>query len=99
MRDADYIAVLGGSVVIATGEPATTIQYALPQAANVTLTVYNVVGQPVRTLIAEHQSTGRYLVEWDATDDSGHSLSSGLYFYRLQAGGAFHAVQKMLLLK
>ena len=79
--------------------PATTIQYALPQAADVQLTVYNVVGQPVRTLVAEHQSAGRYLVEWDATDDSGHSLSSGLYFYRLQAGGAFHAVKKMLLFK
>ena len=79
--------------------PATTIQYALPQAADVELTVYNVVGQPVRTLVAEHQSAGRYAVEWDATDDSGHSLSSGMYFYRLQAGGEFREVKKMLLLK
>ncbi len=79
--------------------PATTIRYALPQAADVELTVYNVVGQPVRTLVAEHQSAGRYVVEWDATDDSGHSLSSGMYFYRLQAGGEFAAVEKMLLLK
>ena len=79
--------------------PATTIQYALPQAADVQLTVYNVVGQVVRTLVAEHQSAGRYLVAWDATDDSGHSLSAGIYFYRLQAGGEFHAVKKMLLLK
>ena len=79
--------------------PATTIQYALPQAADVELTVYNVVGQVVRTLVAEHQSAGRYLVTWDATDDSGHSLSSGLYFYRLQAGDEFHAVKKMLLFK
>ena len=79
--------------------PATTIQYALPQAADVKLTVYNVVGQPVRALVAEHQSAGRYVVEWDATDDSGHSLSSGMYFYRLQAGGEFAAVKKMLLLK
>ena len=77
--------------------PAPTIQYALPEATDVQLTVYNVVGQPVRKLVAEHQSAGRYLVEWDAPDDSGHSLSSGLYFYRLQAGGAVHAVQKMLL--
>ena len=79
--------------------PATTIQYALPQAADVDLMVYNVVGQPVRTLVADHQSAGRYVVEWDATDDSGRSLSSGLYFYRLQAGGEFRAIKKMLLLK
>ena len=79
--------------------PTTTIQYALPQAADVELTVYNVFGQPVRTLVAEHQSAGRYAVEWDATNDSGHSLSSGMYFYRLQAGGAFLEVKKMLLLK
>ena len=79
--------------------PATTIQYALPQAADVELTVYNVVGQPVRTLVAEYQSAGRYAVEWDATNDSGYSLSSGMYFYRLQAGGAFLEVKKMLLLK
>ena len=79
--------------------PETTIKYALPQAADVELTVYNVVGQPVRTLVAEHQSAGRYVVEWDATNDSGHSLSSGMYFYRLQAGEEFHEVKKMLLLK
>ncbi len=79
--------------------PATTIRYALPQAADVELTVYNVVGQPVRTLVAESQSAGRYVVEWDATDDRGYSVSSGMYFYRLQAGDAFLQVKKMLLLK
>ena len=79
--------------------PATTIKYALPQAADVELTVYNVVGQVVRTLVAEHQSAGRYVVEWDATNDSGHSLSSGIYLYRLQAGSEFREVKKMLLLK
>ena len=79
--------------------PATTIRYALPQAAAVELTVYNVVGQPVRTLVAEHQSAGRYAVEWDATDDRGHGVSSGMYFYRLQAGEEFREVKKMLLLR
>ena len=79
--------------------PTTTIQYALPQAVDVKLTVYNVVGQPVRTLVAEHQSAGRYAVEWDATNDSGHSLSAGMYFYRLQAGEEFRAAKKMLLLR
>ena len=79
--------------------PATTIQYALPTAADVELTVYNVAGQVVRTLVADHQSAGRYSVEWDATNDSGHSLSSGMYLYRLQVGGEFREVKKMLLLK
>ena len=79
--------------------PTTTIKYALPQAADVELTVYNVVGQPVRTLVAEYQRAGRYAVEWDATNDSGHSLSSGMYFYRLEAGGEFREIKKMLLLK
>ncbi len=79
--------------------PQTTIQYALPQAADVGLTVYNVLGQPIRTLVAEHQAAGRYAVEWDATNDSGHSVSSGMYFYRLQAGGDFLDIKKMLLLK
>ncbi len=79
--------------------PTTTLQYALPQAADVALTVYNVLGQPVRTLVAERQNAGRYAVEWDATNDQGHRLSSGMYFYRLQAGGDFREVKKMLLLK
>ena len=79
--------------------PATTIKYQLPQAADVELTVYNVLGQPVRTLVAEHQNAGRYVVEWDATNNSGHSLSSGMYFYRLQAGEDFREIKKMLLLK
>ena len=78
--------------------PATTIKYALPQAADVELTVYNVVGQAVRTLVAEHQGAGRYAVEWDATNDHGQHLSSGMYFYHLQAGD-FREVRKMLLLK
>ncbi len=79
--------------------PTTTIQYALPQAVDVELTVYNMLGQPVRTLVAEYQRAGRYAMEWDATDDSGQRMAAGLYFYRLQAGGEFVEVKKMLLLK
>ena len=79
--------------------PATTIKYALPTAADVELNVYNITGQVVRTLVAERQNAGRYAVEWDATNDNGHSLSSGMYFYRLEAGGEFLETKKMLLLK
>ena len=77
----------------------TTIQYALPTATDVELTVYNVVGQAVRTLVAEHQRAGHYAVEWDATDASGHSVSAGIYFYCLRADGQLRTVEKMLLLK
>jgi hypothetical protein len=79
--------------------PATTIKYALPEASQVRLEVFNVVGQVVSTLVDNHQNAGRYMVQWDATNDQGHSLSSGLYFYRLQAGGEFLEVKKMLLLQ
>ena len=78
--------------------PSTTIGYALPQAADVRLDIYNVVGQRVRTLVATHQPAGYYAVEWKATDDSGHTLSSGVYFYHLQAG-AFRATKRMLLMR
>ena len=79
--------------------PETTLKYQLPEAADVKLEIYNVVGQVVRTLVAEHQNAGRYVVQWDASNDNGQALSSGMYFYRLQAGGEFQQVKKMLLLK
>ena len=56
------------------------------------------MGQRVRTLVAAHQPAGYYAVEWKATDDSGHTLSSGVYFYHLQAG-AFRATKRMLLMR
>jgi len=79
--------------------PNTAIKYALPAAGFVKLEVYNVVGQVVRTLVSQQQSAGRYAVQWNATDNGGQSLSSGIYFYRLQAGDSFLEVKKMLLLK
>ena len=78
--------------------PSTTISYALPQATDVRLDIYNIMGQRVRTLVAAHQPAGYYAVEWKATDDSGHTLSSGVYFYHLQAG-AFRATKRMLLMR
>jgi hypothetical protein len=79
--------------------PETTIKYQLPNAGDVTLEVYNMLGQVVRTLVSEQQNAGRYVLQWDATSDAGHALSSGIYFYRIQAGGEFQSVKKMLLLK
>ena len=78
--------------------PETTIKYALPEAVDVRLDIYNMLGQMVRTMVAENQSPGRYVVRWDATDNSGSDLSTGIYFYRLRAG-EFLETKKMLLLK
>ncbi|OGG50092.1 MAG: hypothetical protein A3F84_02590 [Candidatus Handelsmanbacteria bacterium RIFCSPLOWO2_12_FULL_64_10] len=78
--------------------PSTTISYTLPEASTVRLTIYNILGQQVRTLINNRQAAGIHAVQWDGHDDAGRSVASGLYFYRLTAG-EFTQTQKMLLLK
>jgi len=79
--------------------PETTIKYQLPEAGEVTLEVYNMLGQVVNTLVSEYQTAGRYVYQWDATNSNGQSLSSGVYFYRINADGEFQSIKKMLLLK
>lgn len=79
--------------------PETTIKYQLPEAGEVTLEIYNMLGQVVNTLVSEYQTAGRYVYQWDATNSNGQSLSSGVYFYRINAGGEFQSIKKMLLLK
>jgi len=78
--------------------PSTTIQYSLPQDAQVTLEVYNLVGQKVITLVDEKQKAGYKVARWDGTDASGARVASGLYFYKLKAGD-FLKVRRMLLLR
>ena len=73
--------------------PSTVIEYRLPAAGYVTLKVYNVLGQLVRTLVDGVQTAGNYSARFD-----GPGLSSGMYFYRLQSG-SFTQVKKMMLLK
>ena len=80
--------------------PDTTIKYDLAESADVTLQIYNVLGQVVRTLVAsEMQNAGRYQIRWNGMDDRGVLVSSGVYFYRISADGKFQQVQKLMLLK
>jgi hypothetical protein len=79
--------------------PETTIKYNLAEASDVHLRIFNIVGQVVRTLVAERQPAGRYQVRWSGTDDRGASVSSGIYFYELSAGGKFQDVKRLMLLK
>lgn len=78
--------------------PATTIGFELPEAADVDVAVYNLVGQRLRTLVQEHKVAGRYQVVWDGKDDAGRDVSSGVYFYRYRAGD-FWASRRMLLIR
>ncbi|MFQ5511429.1 MAG: S8 family serine peptidase [Candidatus Krumholzibacteriia bacterium] len=78
--------------------PTTTLRYELPQSSHVVLTVYNVRGERVTTLVNEPQSRGFKSVVWNGTDRFGNKVSSGLYIYRLQAGD-FETSRKMMLLK
>ena len=79
--------------------PETTIKYNLAEGSDVHLQIYNILGQVVRTMVAERQSAGRYQVKWSGTDDRGMPVSSGIYFYQLATGGKFHDVKRLMLLK
>jgi hypothetical protein len=74
--------------------PSTTINYSIPVTGRVTMRIYNVLGQIVATLLnGDMQNAGKYQVTFDAS-----RYSSGVYFYRIEAG-TFSAVKKMMLLK
>jgi hypothetical protein len=78
--------------------PTTKIEFALPHSGDVTLDVFNVLGQKVTTLVDEHLNAGFKSVEWDGTDALGNEVSSGVYLYRINVND-FSATRKMLLLK
>lgn len=78
--------------------PETKIDYQLPTDGWVELSVFNVLGQKVRTLTAEEKAAGSYTATWDGRDDSGLSAASGVYFYRLHAG-SFTSTKRMILMR
>ena len=79
--------------------PSTNIEFALPQAGPVELSVYDVLGQRVRTLVGEaDHAAGFYTAIWDGLDSNRRPVGSGIYFYRLQASN-FTRSYKMTLLK
>ena len=78
--------------------PETTIKYELPFTSDVKLLIYNLLGQEVFRLEQFAQQAGEHLVRWNGRNMQGSELSSGIYFYRLQAGD-FIQTKKMVLLK
>ncbi|MEP1304991.1 MAG: T9SS type A sorting domain-containing protein [Balneola sp.] len=73
--------------------PSTNIKFSLPQTSDVTLTIYNMLGQKVNTLVSTKLNAGIHTYSFDASN-----LSSGMYIYRIEAG-SFSSIKKMLLIK
>ncbi len=78
--------------------PTTTIGFTTSDVGFVELKVYDIAGRLVKTLVSESREAGNYTVSWDATDDFGKTVTSGIYFYRIQTAD-FRQVKKMILMK
>jgi hypothetical protein len=78
--------------------PHTIIQYDLPENTKVTLEIYNVLGQKVRTLVDAHQAAGSQAITWNGQNDSGQMVDSGIYFYRIKTL-KFQQSRKMAIIR
>lgn len=78
--------------------PTTIIRYQLSEFTHVELTIYNQLGQRIKTLVNERQLAGDYQSEWNGRNEMGQQVSSGVYFYRLRAE-SFSETQKMILMR
>jgi len=76
----------------------TVIKYSLPKDSKVEITIYNILGRKVKTLVNEHQKAGYKTVIWDGKNQKGNEVATGVYFYRITADD-FVQSKKMLLLK
>jgi len=78
--------------------PVTTLRYDLPEDALVNITIYDMMGRVVKTLIDDQQTAGYRSLQWNAANDAGSPVSAGLYLYTIEAG-EFRQTKKMILLK
>ncbi len=77
--------------------PTTFIRYGLPRSSRVRLTIYNILGTKIRTLVDATQAAGEHTVAWDAKDNYGDTVASGIYFYRLETENSLLSQNMMLL--
>ena len=78
--------------------PSTVINYQIPKAGGVELTIYNMLGQEVRKLVNESITAGTHSIQWDGNNNRGEQVRTGIYLYRMEAG-KFIKERKMLLLR
>ena len=78
--------------------PITNIRYDIPEVSDVRIDIYNLAGQRVRTLVSKQHQPGRYKIQWNATNEFGSPVASGMYIYKIHAKD-FVSVKKLLLMK
>lgn len=78
--------------------PSTTIRYSVPKTSPVVLTIYDILGHEIRTLVNTVKTAGTYSIVWNGDDNRGVPVSSGLYFYRIRAG-QYSDMKRMALIK
>ena len=78
--------------------PSTIISYSIPENTDVALNIYDMRGRMIKSLVNQNQAAGRYLVEWNATDDYGSNVGAGVYIYQLRSRNKTFS-QKMVLMK
>jgi len=79
--------------------PETNIYYSIPVEVKVELSIYNIKGQKVKTLVNETQLSGEHIVVWNGTNKHNKRVASGVYFYKLEINDSKLLINKMLLLK
>ena len=78
--------------------PITTLRYDIPQDGLINITIYDMMGKTVKTLVNSSKTAGYQSIQWNATNDRNEPVSAGLYLYTIQAG-EFRQTRKMVLLK
>lgn len=78
--------------------PVTNIHYTIPNESIVNITVYDLMGKKIKTLLSENRSAGKHIISWDSTNENNNHVSAGTYLYTMQAGD-FTQTNKMVLLK
>ncbi|HOD55618.1 MAG TPA: FlgD immunoglobulin-like domain containing protein, partial [Candidatus Cloacimonadota bacterium] len=78
--------------------PVTTIAYDIEKDAHVSIDVFNVKGQKVRTLVNDRLTAGSHTIQWNGTDDNGKNVGSGIYFFNMKSG-KYTSTRKMILMK
>ena len=79
--------------------PITTIEFSIQNDSKIELSIYNIKGQKIKTLIQNEYLKGTHSIIWNGADESNNPVSSGIYYYKLNVNGKTEVVKKCLLLK